>query len=64
MDGTMRHVRTPNSPEALRARLAILESRETSLLIRLADLRLERDALKLEVERLQSDLAAETWRRD
>ncbi len=59
----MKHVRLPNSPQALQTRLHVLESKETSLLISLSNLRRERDALLVEVERLQSDLAAETWRR-
>lgn len=60
----MRFVRTPGSPQALANRLLILESKITSLLIQLSDTRRERDAAKLEVERLQSEAASEAWRKD
>jgi Tfp pilus assembly protein PilO len=58
----MRSIYQPHSPAALKARLASLESRVTSLLIQLADTRRERDALLSEISLLQSGRDLEGWR--
>jgi hypothetical protein len=62
VDGIMRNVYQPNTPNAVHARLHALEARITSLLIQLADTRQERDRLLAQVNLLQSSRDSEGWR--
>lgn len=60
----MKHVRLKSDPQTIPIRLAALEARITVLLIRLSDARRERDALKAEVERVQSVCDDDAWKQD
>lgn len=61
MDGPVR--RTPDTPQGRQAQIAALGARIRTLSAQLKAAVNERDLLTLEVERLQAEAAAETWRR-
>jgi len=60
----MRAIRTPATPEAVKVSLVAMEAKVRSLRAQLVAARRERDALRVEAERLRSALDDGAWRRD
>lgn len=61
---SMRAIRTPATPEAVKVSLVAMEAKVRSLRAQLVAARKERDALRVEAERLRAALDDGAWRQD